>query len=78
MFGKLHLYQFFSPDVKETLSPLEKRSQSSEFVELSAEELESVPALVKGRVKLTDVNMVRLSTFVLKCTCTLFYLAPWN
>ncbi|XP_078336002.1 SKA complex subunit 2-like isoform X2 [Crassostrea virginica] len=45
-------------DVKETLSPLEKRSQSSEFIELSAEELESVPALVKGRVKLTDVNMV--------------------
>ena len=76
MFGKLH----FSPDVKETLSPLEKRSQSSEFIELSAEELESVPALVKGRVKLTDVNMVRLSTFVLKCTCTLIYLAitPWN
>lgn len=44
-------------DVKEVLSPLDLRSQSSEFIELSAEEFESVPATVRGRVKLSDVNM---------------------
>ncbi|XP_061163631.1 spindle and kinetochore-associated protein 2-like [Saccostrea echinata] len=42
---------------KETLSPAERRSQSSEFIELSEEEFDSVPSLVKGRVKLSDVNM---------------------
>uniref|UniRef100_A0A8W8JZ86 Protein FAM33A n=1 Tax=Magallana gigas TaxID=29159 RepID=A0A8W8JZ86_MAGGI len=44
-------------DVKEVLSPLDLRSQSNEFIELSAEEFESVPATTRGRVKLADVNM---------------------
>ncbi|XP_056010336.1 spindle and kinetochore-associated protein 2-like isoform X5 [Ostrea edulis] len=40
-------------EVKET----ERRSQSSEFIEVSEEEFESVSSLVRGRVKLSEVNM---------------------
>lgn len=52
------LFYFLLEDVKEVLSPLDLRSQSNEFIELSAEEFESVPATTRGRVKLVDVNMV--------------------
>lgn len=52
------LFYFLLEDVKEVLSPLDLRSQSNEFIELSAEEFESVPATTRGRVKLADVNMV--------------------
>lgn len=54
------LFYFLLIDVKEVLSPLDLRSQSNEFIELSAEEFESVPATTRGRVKLADVNMVSI------------------
>ncbi|XP_056010311.1 spindle and kinetochore-associated protein 2-like isoform X2 [Ostrea edulis] len=44
-------------EANEALTPLERRSQSSEFIEVSEEEFESVSSLVRGRVKLSEVNM---------------------
>ncbi|ESP01508.1 hypothetical protein LOTGIDRAFT_238294 [Lottia gigantea] len=42
----------------EELSASELRSQSKEFVEVSDDEFQSVSELVRGRVKLADVNSV--------------------
>lgn len=40
------------------LSAHERRSQSSEFIEVSKEEFMSVSALVRGKAKLEEVNRV--------------------
>lgn len=43
------------------LSPSERRKNSTECIEVTREEFESVSDLVRGRVKLLDVNQVGLS-----------------
>ena len=40
------------------MSPFEKRANSNEFLEISDTEFQSVSSLVRGRVKLSDVNHV--------------------
>ena len=45
-------------------SPYDKRASSYEFVEISDSEFQSVSSLVRGRVKLSDVNHV--SNFTLE------------
>ena len=45
-------------DFKIEMSPHEKRANSNEFIEINDPEFQSVSSLVRGRVKLTDVNHV--------------------
>ncbi len=40
------------------LSPYERRSGQDEVIEIDKDEFESVSSLVRGRVKLTEVNQV--------------------
>lgn len=40
------------------VSPVELRSNSNEFIEITESEFDSVSSLIKGRVKLVEVNMV--------------------
>lgn len=41
------------------ISPCELRAGSKEFIEITEDEFQSVSALIRGRVKLADVNKVR-------------------
>ena len=45
-------------DFKIEMSPHEKRANSNEFMEINETEFQSVSSLVRGRVKLSDVNHV--------------------
>ena len=41
-----------------SLSPAERRAGSNEFIEITQAEFDTVSTLIKGRVKLVEVNMV--------------------
>jgi hypothetical protein len=41
-----------------SLSPAERRAGTNEFIEITQAEFDTVSTLIKGRVKLVEVNMV--------------------
>lgn len=43
--------------------PAERRASSKEFIEITQAEFDTVSTLIKGRVKLLEVNMVCLIGF---------------
>ena len=62
-FNKVKIIHFISEtnagvDFKIEMSAYEKRANSNEFIEINDPEFQSVSSLVRGRVKLTDVNHV--------------------
>ena len=45
------------------LTPYEKRCSSTELIEVTGAEFESVSSLIRGRVQLSEVNSVSMRAF---------------